>query len=107
MKMSLSRNGEGVLDEDFLKIELVRLFREGLLPLDGFTRQGGLVDSAGISVTLLSTVPEGNIVQVRIGVFFQEIVGGCSCGDDPYLANGYGELNLRVDTRDGVVELQS
>jgi hypothetical protein len=34
---------------------------------------------------------------VHVGVFFREIVGGCSCGDEPFAADGYCEIELRID----------
>jgi hypothetical protein len=72
---------------------------EGSLPIIG--EQGGLIDPASIGVTLLSAHADAGLIEVVIGVFFTESVGGCSCGDDPFSVAGYEELCLRIDRSDG------
>ena len=36
-------------------------------------------------------------IQAKVGVFFNEIIGGCSCGDDPLSENAYCELQVSID----------
>ncbi len=72
---------------------------EGSLPIAG--EQGGLIDTASIGVTLLSACADADRIELVMGVFFTEIVGGCSCGDEPFSLNGYEELILRIDRADG------
>ena len=71
----------------------------GTLPLALATTQGGQVDDSDISVTLLAVRDDGNVIRARVMVFFSEIVGGCSCGDEPVSANGYCELVVSIDRR--------
>jgi hypothetical protein len=72
----------------------------GSLPLVG--EQGGRIDEADIGVTLLSQRADANRVDAVIGLFFTEVVGGCSCGDDPFVSQGYLELRLSIDRATGV-----
>ena len=85
-----------------LKREL-RALPAGSLPLQRGTAQGGLVDDSDIAVTLLQATEEPAVLRLRIGVFFTEVVGGCSCGDDPVAANAYCELGLEIDRHDATV----
>ncbi|MCG6940406.1 MAG: hypothetical protein LJE69_04050 [Thiohalocapsa sp.] len=61
------------------------------------TEQGGRIEPASVRLTLLG----GDAAQrdLRLGVFCDEIVGGCSCGDPPYTTPLYLELTLRLDPR--------
>jgi hypothetical protein len=79
----------------------LRALPPGRLPLAGAAVQGGHVDDATIGVSVLSAEQTADTIDVNLGVFFTEIVGGCSCGDDPYPSNGYCELRLRIDRRTG------
>lgn len=79
-----------------LKAELRALGR-GALPLQQGTTQGGLVDDSAIETTLLHARDAGGHLETRVGVFFTEIVGGCSCGDDPLQANAYCVLQIDID----------
>lgn len=72
---------------------------EGSLPIVG--EQGGLIDPASIGVSLLSACADADRIEVVIGAFFIEIVGGCSCGDEPLSLNGYEEFILRIERADG------
>ena len=83
-----------------LKRELLAL-PAGTLPLHLGTSQGGVVDPASLGLTVLGAVETGGEIRARAGVFFTEIVGGCSCGDDPLTANAYCELEIRIDPARG------
>lgn len=76
------------------------------LPLASGTRQGGHVDDRRLSATIFEVVETAQIVQARVGVFFDEVVGGCSCGDDPFTVNAYCELRVRLDKRSGQVTFE-
>jgi hypothetical protein len=97
LRDSVSRYGSPDFATD-LSRELTAL-PEGSLPIMG--EQGGLIDTASIGVTLLSAHADAGRIVVVIGVFFTELVGGCSCGDDPFSVSGYKELCLRIDRSDG------
>jgi len=80
-----------------LKAELEGLGRDKL-PLDKAVSQGGLVDDSDVSVVVLKSREECRRICTHVGVFFSEIVGGCSCGDDLLVQNAYCELNIYIDT---------
>jgi len=79
-----------------LKRELTGL-KPGILPLAGGLSRGGLVDAGDISVTVLNVTDNPQTIEAKVGVFFTEIVGGCSCGDDPSTENAYCELRVGID----------
>ena len=83
---------------EVLRRELLAL-PEGVLPIAG--EQGGLIDPASLGLTLLWSRADAERIEVAVGVFFTEIVGGCSCGDEPFGVNGYTELSLRIEQVDG------
>jgi hypothetical protein len=49
----------------------------------------------------LTSRADAERIEIVVGVFFTEIVGGCSCGDEPVAVNGYVELSLRIERVDG------
>jgi len=67
------------------------------LPLAAGTREGGHVTDEGLAVSVIEAADRGACIAVRIGVFFTEVVGGCSCGDDPYTLPGYCQLQVTID----------
>ena len=69
----------------------------GSLPLEQGTSRGGHVDDSDITATVLNITDKVHVVQASVGIFFTEIVGGCSCGDDPMSENAYCELRLTID----------
>ena len=48
---------------------------------------------------IFETADKGEFVQAKVGVFFSEIVGGCSCGDDPITVNAYCEILVSIDKK--------
>jgi hypothetical protein len=79
-----------------LKREIERL-PAGSLPLDGATTHGGRVDDGAVVATVVSWADTGTSVDARVGVFFSEIIAGCSCGDEPFAQPGYCEIVVRID----------
>ncbi len=71
----------------------------GTLPLAQATTQGGRVDDSDISVTVVALRDDGDFIRARVMVFFSEVVGGCSCGDDPLASNAQGEFEVSIDRR--------
>lgn len=88
---------------EVLRRELLAL-PGGVLPIEG--EQGGLIDPASIALTLLSSQADAERIEVAVGVFFTEIVGGCSCGDEPFNVNTYIELSLRIERTDGAAAIR-
>ncbi|MBU0500500.1 MAG: glucosamine--fructose-6-phosphate aminotransferase [Gammaproteobacteria bacterium] len=64
------------------------------LPLASGT---GYVEGDGFSVTILHAAADREAIRARIGVFFSEIMAGCSCGDEPVPTSAYCELLVTID----------
>lgn len=79
-----------------LKGEMESL-KPGTLPLYKGTSQGGMVDDSNIAATVMNVAEEDHAILATVGVFFDEIVGGCSCGDAPASDNAYCELRVTID----------
>lgn len=79
-----------------LKHELEHL-QPGTLPLEQATTQGGQVDDSNISATVVEAREDGDWIRARVGIFFNEVVGGCSCGDDPLSVNAYCQIQVSID----------
>jgi hypothetical protein len=71
------------------------------LPLQQATTQGGLVAATGHEVTVLQVKGTDDRIHAETGVFFNEIVGGCSCGDDPLEARAYCRMAVDIDRQTG------
>lgn len=89
--------------DQFLKSEIANL-KTGTLPLDKGVSQGGYVDDSHIEATVLHVADDENAIQADVGIFFTEIVGGCSCGDDPMATNAYCVIQARIDKATAEVE---
>lgn len=79
-----------------LKHELEHL-QAGTLPLEQATTQGGQVDDSNISANVIEVREDGGWIRARVGIFFNEIVGGCSCGDDPLSVNAYCQIQVSIN----------
>lgn len=79
-----------------MKRELEGL-QAGTLPLDQCLTQGGWVDDREITVTVLHVSDDDASIRVKIGIFFSEIIAGCSCGDEPFSQNAYCEMGINLD----------
>ncbi len=73
----------------------------GVLPLHE-AAAGGCVDEGDIEITVLGTTDNATEIHVNVGVFFAEIIGGCSCGDEPSTSNAYCELRVSIDKVNGL-----
>lgn len=79
-----------------LKQELEAL-ADNILPLDQAILQGGKADGSNISALINSATETNTHIQVNVGVFFNEIIAGCNCGDDPMAENTYCDLLVTID----------
>ena len=68
----------------------------GTLPLQSRGMQNGLVDDTNLSLVVLQQAETETAYKVKAGVFFSEIIGGCSCGDDPAAENAYCEVWIEI-----------
>ncbi len=87
-----------------LKHELEHL-QAGTLPLEQATTQGGRVDTSDFSAAVVEVREDGGFIRARVAIFFNEVVGGCSCGDDPVSVNAYCEMRVSIDRLTAETEL--
>lgn len=87
--------------------EEVERLPAGSLPLHKGVNEGGHVDDGNLDVTVIRVDDDDKVIQVRLGIFFTEIVANCSCGDEPMEKPAYCEMLLQVDkiTADAVVSV--
>ncbi|MES1982207.1 MAG: hypothetical protein V4443_07000 [Pseudomonadota bacterium] len=70
------------------------------LPLQQGLSSGNYVTDAPLTILINNVADLGNVIRVRIGIFYQSVLGGCSCADDPTPTgeNGeYCEVQLEID----------
>ncbi len=79
-----------------LKQEIESL-NDGILPLDHATCQGGKADGSNISALVNSASESETQIEINVGVFFDEIIAGCNCGDDPMSENTFCDLLVTID----------
>lgn len=83
-----------------LKAEILGL-GAGVLPLHE-AAAGGCVDEGDVEITVLGTGDSAAEIHVNVGVFFAEVIAGCSCGDEPSASNAYCELRVSIDKTTGL-----
>lgn len=93
--------------EAVLKQELEALPGDRL-QLQPCVSQGSHLLDGGHKVMVISMAEEGDTLRVRLGVFFNSIIAGCSCADDPTPIEAipeYCELLLTLDMGTGLAEI--
>ncbi|MDH5599824.1 MAG: hypothetical protein OEY78_00840 [Gammaproteobacteria bacterium] len=71
--------------EDYKKIikHEIQNLDPSLLPLQQGLSQSSYVSSAPVSVVVLSTFEEADLIHIKTGIFYSGIIAGCNCSDDP------------------------
>jgi len=85
--------------ETVLKQEIAQL-DAGQLPLQQGLSTGNYVSDAPITLAINRVTETEKAIHVVAGVFYQGIIGGCSCTDDPTPIseiNEYCEVQLDID----------
>ena len=78
----------------------VALLSADQLPLQQGLTSGNYVTADPVTVMINSVVEMESIIRVRMGIFYQGVLGGCSCADDPTptsASNEYCEMQLEID----------
>lgn len=77
----------------------------GTLPLHQALAMGSHVVDRAPQVMLLSSTSDDAHLEVKTGLFFNSVLAGCSCADDPTPQdenNEYCEMLLRIDRQTGM-----
>ncbi len=85
--------------EAVLKREIETLGRDDLPLQQGLSGSNYVADSP--VTAMIQRVDElENAIRIKAGIFYQGIIGGCSCADDPTPAgenNEYCEVRIDID----------
>jgi hypothetical protein len=84
--------------EAILKQEIARSV--ALLPLQQGLSTGNYVADTPATITIISVAETQDSIRVKAGIFYQGVIGGCSCTDDPTPVsdiNEYCEVQLDID----------
>jgi hypothetical protein len=90
-----------------LKHEIEQLGADNL-PLQQGLSTGNYVSNTPFTVLVHSVAEMDNVIRVKVGIFYQGIIGGCSCTDDPTPAsdiNEYCEVRLDIDKASSITAL--
>lgn len=91
---------DGQVDTDTL-LQMLRALPTDRLPLHAACTQGGIVDSRSVQLGLLGLRQAGTRIEVRIDTWFDEIVGGCNCHDEPTASPVHAVLQVSIARSDG------
>ncbi|MBF0264450.1 MAG: hypothetical protein HQL46_04200 [Gammaproteobacteria bacterium] len=73
--------------------------------LGELTRFTGFIDNESFSFNILSIQKNSDTIQVKLGLFFNEIMGGCNCSEEPFHEINYSEANYLL-TKSGIALLK-
>lgn len=85
--------------EPVLKQEVAQL-APNQLPLQQALSNGSSVSDEPVAVVIISVTDMENAIRVKAGIFYQGVIGGCSCAGDPTSdneINEYCEVQLDID----------
>jgi hypothetical protein len=85
--------------ESILKQEVAQL-GANQLPLQQALSNSSSVSDDPVTVVIINVADMESAIRVKAGIFYQGVVGGCSCAGDPTLdnkINEYCELQLDID----------
>lgn len=90
-----------------LKQEIAQLDADDL-PLQQGLSTGNYVSDEPITVLINSICEMENVIRVKAGIFYQGVIGGCSCTDDPTPSsdiNEYCEVQLDIDRTSAIAAI--
>lgn len=85
---------QAVLKQEIAQLDVAQL------PLQQGLSTGNYVSDAPITVAIHSVAEMEKVIRVKAGIFYQGIIGGCSCTDDPTPVsdiNEYCEVQFDID----------
>ncbi len=91
-----------------LKQEITQLGQDQL-PLQQGLSTGSSVAATPIAVVILSATETADMIRVKAGIFYQSLIGGCSCEGDPTPTSEnteYCEVRLDIDKASAVTTVQ-
>lgn len=71
--------------------------RADMLPLQQGVAQGGVADASNLAASVFGVREDDGTIHAEVGVFFNEVVAGCNCGDDPMDLHAYCVMRVSID----------
>jgi len=96
----------GADDFSVLLTNSIGALPDNSLPLQQGISQGDMASERPEKITIMNSDENDVQIIVKLGVFFTEIISGCSCGDEPESLNGYCEMELTIDKQSGDARFQ-
>jgi hypothetical protein len=93
--------------DEVLKTELAQHAAE--LPLQQALAQGSSVADAPITVLVQHALDAGGTIRVTAGIFYEGLLGGCACANDPTPEcsyNEYCEVEIDIDKVGGQAKVR-
>ncbi len=103
-KLEQSLRQWGKADFEATLKQEIRHLPAGTLPLQRATSQGGMIDESRLALSVLACEQQPTALEIRVMVMFDEIVGGCSCHDDPVSTQQQCVMIVRIDKQTAVAE---
>lgn len=106
LENSLAARGTPVFDAVF-KAELALHAAE--LPLQQALQQCSSVADTPITVLIQRTLDDGRAIRVTAGIFYEGLLGGCACANDPTPENPYTEyceVEVVIDIASGEAQVR-
>lgn len=97
-----SLNAWGTPDYKVVLKKEIEQLDAGLLPLQQGLSAGNYVSGDKFSAMILGATEDENSIHARAGIFYNSIIGGCACADDPTPVselNEYCEVRLDIDKK--------
>jgi hypothetical protein len=94
--------------ESVLKLEIALLGADQL-PLQQGLSNSSSVSNEPVTVVINLVVELESSIRVKAGIFYQGVISGCSCADDPApgnTINEYCEVQLDIEKLSAVTELK-
>lgn len=101
---SLAVSHWGQADFEAVLLGLLSTTDTNTLPLQQALRHSSMSTDQGISFMVLSRTADKHAIHVKLGLFFQGVIAGCNCADDPSPVEGqteYCELLLSITKANG------
>ncbi len=106
LEQSLSAWGTPEFEPVF-KRELAQ--HAGDLPLQQALTHSSTVADTPVTVLLQRAAEAGGAIRVRAGIFYEGLLGGCACANDPTPESPYTEyceLELDIDRASGAAQVR-
>jgi len=79
------------------------------LPLQKALTQGSTVADTPVTVLIQRTMDTGGAIRVRAGIFYEGLLGGCACANDPTPESPlteYCEVEVDIDKMSGEAQVR-